>query len=107
MRRIVLALVASAAMVLSFAIATASSSAAPAPNGHGFTLSGSVVGGVTSAESGQPLTFAFSEKNTGQHRKRWTWSSNRCRTRTSCRSGVSCRVVRKSTRTARIASQGS
>jgi hypothetical protein len=65
MRRIVLALVASAAMVLSFAIATASSSAARAPNGHGFTLSGSVVGGVTSAESGQPLTFAFSEKNTG------------------------------------------
>jgi hypothetical protein len=65
MRRTVLALSASVAIVLSFAIASASSSAAPAPSAHGFTLTGVVAGGVTSAEFGQPLTFVFSEKNTG------------------------------------------
>jgi hypothetical protein len=65
MRRIVLALAASAAIILSFALATSGTSAAPAPSAHGFTITGSVAGGVTSAEFGQPLTFVYSEKNTG------------------------------------------
>ncbi|HUZ70987.1 MAG TPA: hypothetical protein VMU65_14865 [Candidatus Saccharimonadales bacterium] len=65
MRRTVLALAAGAAIVLSFALATRGTSAAPAPSAHGFIVTGSVAGGVTSAESGQPLTFAFSEKSTG------------------------------------------
>ncbi len=65
MRRIILALSASAAVILSFALATAASSAAPAPSAHGFTLTGNVAGGVKSAEFGQPLTLVFSEKNTG------------------------------------------
>jgi hypothetical protein len=65
MRRIVLALAASAAIVVSFALATAGTSAAPGPSAHGFTVTGSVAGGIKSAEFGQPLTFVFSEKNTG------------------------------------------
>jgi hypothetical protein len=65
MRRIVLALAAGAAIILSFALATSGTSAAPAPSAHGFTITGSVAGGVKAAEFGQPLTFVFSEKNTG------------------------------------------
>ncbi|MGA7988542.1 MAG: hypothetical protein WCB51_09115 [Candidatus Dormiibacterota bacterium] len=65
MRRIVLALAAGAAVIVSFALATHGTSAAPAPSAHGFTMTGSVAGGVKSAEFGQPLTFIYTEKNTG------------------------------------------
>ena len=65
MRRIVLALAAGAALIVSFALATSGTSAAPAPSAHGYSITGSVAGGVTSAEFDQPLTFVFTEKNTG------------------------------------------
>ena len=64
MRRIILALGASAAIIISFVMANAAA-AAPVVTAHGFSLNGSVAGGVTSAESGQPLTFVFTEKNVG------------------------------------------
>lgn len=65
MRRVVLALAAGAAIVLSFALVTSRTSAAPAPSAHGYSITGNVAGGVKSAEFEQPLTFVFTEKNTG------------------------------------------
>jgi hypothetical protein len=65
MRRIILALGASVAVVVSFVMVNAATSAAPPITAHGFALNGSVAGGVTSAQSGQPLTFVFTEKNVG------------------------------------------
>jgi hypothetical protein len=64
MRRIILALGASAALIVSFVMANGAA-AAPVITAHGFALNGSVAGGVRSAEIGQPLTFVFTEKNVG------------------------------------------
>jgi hypothetical protein len=65
MRRSILAAAASSAVVVAFITATAATSAAPVITAHGFALNGSIAGGVKSAESGQPLTFVFTEKNVG------------------------------------------
>jgi hypothetical protein len=65
MRRTVLALLASAAVIVGFVVASRGTVAAPAPSAHGFTLTGSVAGGVKKAQNDQPLSFVFSEKNTG------------------------------------------
>jgi hypothetical protein len=64
MRRIILALGAGAAIIVSFVMANGAA-AAPVITAHGFSLNGSVAGGVKSAEFGQPLTFIFTEKNVG------------------------------------------
>jgi hypothetical protein len=65
MRRTILALGAGAAIVVSFVMVNAATSAAPPITAHGFALHGSVAGGVTTAETSQPLTFVFTEKNVG------------------------------------------
>jgi hypothetical protein len=65
MRRTALALFASAAVIVGFVMASGGTAAAPAPSAHGFTLTGSVAGGVREAQGDQPLSFVFSEKNTG------------------------------------------
>lgn len=65
MRRTVIALLASAAVIVGFVLASRGTAAAPDPSAHGFTLTGSVAGGVKTAQQDQPLSFVFAEKNTG------------------------------------------
>jgi hypothetical protein len=68
MRRFVLVVSVASAAALAFAGATVVTSAAPQLPGstaHGFSLTGSTAGGVRSAQSGDPLTFVFSEVNVG------------------------------------------
>jgi len=65
MRRIILALGASVAVVVSFVMVNAATSAAPPITAHGFALHGSVAGGVKTSQTSEPLTFVFTEKNVG------------------------------------------
>jgi hypothetical protein len=65
MRRIIFSLSAIIAMVLPLVVTSLNSTAPSASAAHGVALSGSVVGRVASAESGQPVTFVFTEQNTG------------------------------------------
>lgn len=68
MRRFVLVVSMASVAGLAFAGATVVTSAAPQLPGitaHGFSLTGSTAGGVRSAQSGDPLTFVFSEVNVG------------------------------------------
>jgi hypothetical protein len=68
MRRFVLVVSMASVAGLAFAGATIVTSAAPQLPGitaHGFSLTGSTAGGVSSAQDGDPLTFVFSEVNVG------------------------------------------
>jgi len=68
MRRFVLVVSVASVAALAFAGATVVTSAAPQLPGstaHGFSLTGSTAGGVSSAQGGDPLTFVFSEVKVG------------------------------------------